>query len=320
MRVAIVGPGRVGTLLAVAFARAGHRVVAVAGGDAAARDRIAGLVAGVRPTPELATAIDGADLVVLAVPDDAIATLIADLARIDALAAGQRLVHVAGSHGLAPLRLAAAAGARVAACHPAMTVPAGSADPDLLVGTAWAVTAAPADLGWARDLVVDLGGDPYDVPDDRRVLYHAGLAVASNAVGAGVAVARQLLLAARIGDPAPFLAPLVHASITNVLAAGASALTGPVTRGDTGTILRHLAEVAADVPTLLASYRALTAVVLDQARPALSAAQIASLEAVLEGVGPEAHAAPGAPGAPGPPTLDASGPRPDEGGGPPCDG
>jgi predicted short-subunit dehydrogenase-like oxidoreductase (DUF2520 family) len=312
MRVAIVGPGRVGTLLAVAFARAGHRVVAVAGGGAAARDRVAELVAGVRPTQELATAIDGADLVVLAVPDDAIAAVVADLARIDALAAGQRLVHVAGSHGLAPLRLAAASGARVAACHPAMTVPAGSADPDLLVGTAWAVTAASADLGWARDLVVDLGGDPYEVPDDRRVLYHAGLAVASNAVGAAVAVARQLLLAARIGDPAPFLAPLVHTSVTNVLATGASALTGPVTRGDTGTIRRHLAEVAADVPALLASYRDLTAVVLDQARPALNAAQITSLEAVLHEVA--------APEAPAAPAVDASGPRPDDGGDPPCDG
>jgi predicted short-subunit dehydrogenase-like oxidoreductase (DUF2520 family) len=81
-----------------------------------------------------------------------------------------------------------------------------STDPDLLVGTAWAVTAAAADLGWARDLVVDLGGDPHDVPDDVRVLYHAGLAVGGNAVGAAVAVARQLLLAARVDDPAAFLA------------------------------------------------------------------------------------------------------------------
>jgi predicted short-subunit dehydrogenase-like oxidoreductase (DUF2520 family) len=304
MRVAIVGPGRVGTLLAVAFARAGHRVVAVAGGSAAARERVATVVAGLRPTADVTAAAQGADLVVLAVPDDAIEEVVSGLARADVLAPGQRLVHVAGSHGLAPLRLAAAAGARVAACHPAMTVPAGSTDPDLLIGTAWAVTAASADLGWARELVVDLGGDPYEVPDDRRVLYHAGLAVASNAVGAAVAVARQLLLAARVDDPAPFLAPLVRASIANVLRAGANALTGPVIRGDTGTIRRHLAEVAADVPSLLASYRALTAVVLDQARPALSAAEVASLEAVLHEVMPE---------------EDGGGAAPSEGGGTPCD-
>lgn len=281
MRVAIVGPGRVGTLLAVALSRAGHRVVAVAGGSAEARQRVATLVAGVRPEDDAAGAARRADLVVLAVPDDALEALVANLARADGFAEGQRVVHVAGSRGLEPLRLAALAGARTAACHPAMTVPAGSTDPQLLVGTAWAVTATPTERGWAHDLVGDLGGDPHDVPDDRRVLYHAGLAVASNAVGATVAVARKLLLAAGIGDPAPFLLPLLDASIANVAARGADALTGPVVRGDVGTIGRHLAALEADLPVLLDAYRALTLVVLDQARPSLAPEQAAALEAVL---------------------------------------
>jgi predicted short-subunit dehydrogenase-like oxidoreductase (DUF2520 family) len=281
MRVAIVGPGRVGTLLAVACSRAGHRVVAVSGGSAAARKRVGSLVAGVRPEPDPARAVQGADLVLLAVPDDAIEAVVTELARADAFVGGQRVAHVAGSRGLAPLRLAAAAGVRVAACHPAMTVPRGSADPDLLVGAAWAVTAAEPDRRWAHELVQDLGGDPHDLPDDRRGLYHAGLAVGSNAVGAAVAVARKLLLAARIEDPTPFLAPLVEASVANVLAGGAEALTGPVVRGDDGTIRRHLEVIAEDLPTVLAAYRALTSVVLDQARPALDAAQVAALEAAL---------------------------------------
>jgi predicted short-subunit dehydrogenase-like oxidoreductase (DUF2520 family) len=143
------------------------------------------------------------------------------------------------------------------------------------------VTAAAGDRGWAHDLVGDLGGDAYDVPDDRRVLYHAGLAVASNAAGAAVAVARKLLLAARIDDPTPFLQPLVEASVANVLSRGADALTGPVVRGDAGTIRRHLRDLEADLPVLLDAYRALTSVVLDQARPALDAAQVAALEEVL---------------------------------------
>jgi predicted short-subunit dehydrogenase-like oxidoreductase (DUF2520 family) len=281
MRVAVIGPGRVGTLLAVACSRAGHRVVAVAGGSEQARDRVRALVAGVRAQPDLARAARDVDLVLLAVPDDAIAAVVVALARADGFVAGQRVVHVAGSQGLGPLRLADAAGARTAACHPAMTVPAGSVDPALLLGTAWAVTAAAGDRGWAHDLVGDLGGDAYDVPDDRRVLYHAGLAVASNAAGAAVAVARKLLLAARIDDPTPFLQPLVEASVANVLSRGADALTGPVVRGDAGTIRRHLRDLEADLPVLLDAYRALTSVVLDQARPALDAAQVAALEEVL---------------------------------------
>jgi predicted short-subunit dehydrogenase-like oxidoreductase (DUF2520 family) len=281
-RVTTVGPGRVGTLLTVALARAGWRPVAVTGGSAAARDQVAALVAGCRPDPDPRSAVAGADLVVLATPDDALEQVVTDLARADALREGQKVVHVAGSRGLAPLRRAALAGAAVAACHPAMTVPTGARDPQLLVGTAWAVTAAPADRGWARDLVVDLGGDPHDVPDDVRGLYHAGLVLGGNAAAAAVVVARQLLLAARIDDPAAFLAPLVERSVTNALRDGAAALTGPVVRGDVGTVAGHLDALAADVPDLQLAYRDLTRVLLDRVRAGLSPAAAAELDALLD--------------------------------------
>jgi predicted short-subunit dehydrogenase-like oxidoreductase (DUF2520 family) len=120
------------------------------------------------------------------------------------------------------------------------------------------------------------------VPDAARGLYHAGLTVASNAVGAAVAVARQLLLAARIDDPGAFLAPLVERSVANVLTDGASALTGPVVRGDTGTVARHLAVLEADVPGLSAAYRDLTRVLLGRVRAQLPPATAAELDALLD--------------------------------------
>jgi predicted short-subunit dehydrogenase-like oxidoreductase (DUF2520 family) len=285
-RVAVVGPGRVGTLLAVACARAGYRVVAVGGGSEEARRRVTSLVAGVRDRARPVDAVAEADLVLLTTPDDVLGNVVTDLARADALRAGQRIVHVAGSRGLAPLRRAAAAGARVAACHPAMTVPTGASDPDLLVGTAWAVTASDADRGWARDLVVDLGGDPHDVADSERGLYHAGLTVGSNAVGAAVVVARQLLLAARVDEPTAFLAPLVAASVEHALADGARALTGPVVRGDVGTVRHHLEVLGADVPELEDAYRQLSRVLLGRVRAQLSPAAAAELDAVLVADGP----------------------------------
>jgi predicted short-subunit dehydrogenase-like oxidoreductase (DUF2520 family) len=281
-RVAVIGPGRVGTLLVVAAARAGWQPVAVAGGTEAARARIASLVTGCRPRSSTSEAAADADLVVVATPDGAVESVVTDLARADVLREGHRVVHVAGSLGLAPLRRAALAGAGVAACHPAMTVPSGATDPDLLIGAAWAVTAPPADRPWARDLVVDLGGDPHDVPDEVRGLYHAGLAVGSNAAAAAVVVARQLLLAARIEDPARFLAPLVRRSVTNALDGGAAALTGPVVRGDVGTVANHLAALDADVPELRDAYRDLTRVLLGRVRSALSPAAAAELDALLD--------------------------------------
>ncbi|WP_169786774.1 Rossmann-like and DUF2520 domain-containing protein [Nitriliruptor alkaliphilus] len=280
--MAIVGPGRVGTLLAVSLARAGWQPVAVAGGGDGSRERVAALVAGCRPHADVAEAVAGTDLVVLATPDDVLERVVTELARRDAFVEGQRVVHVAGSAGLAPLRRASLAGARVAACHPAMTVPSGAVDPDLLVGAAWAVTAAAPDRGWAHGLVGDLGGDAFDVPDDVRGLYHAGLATGSNAAAAAVVVARQLLLAAGIDDPARFLGPLVERSVANALSRGASALTGPVVRGDVRTVAGHLDALAADVPELRDAYRDLTRVLLGRVRADLSPAAAAELDTLLD--------------------------------------
>ena len=281
--VAIIGPGRVGTLLAVAFARAGHRVTATAGGSQGARAAIAELVAGVRPERLPADAARRAALVVLAVPDDALAQVVTDLAVAGSVGEGHRVVHVAGSHGLGPLERAAACGARVAACHPAMTVPTGARDPGLLVGTAWAVTAPPPDRDWAHALVHDLGGDPHDVGDDVRTLYHAGLSVGANAVGAAVAAARQLLIAARVDDPKAFLDPLVRASVANVTDHGAVALTGPIARGDVGTVSAHRAAIAADVPELLAAYESLARATLAPVAVALAPEVVRALEEAIAG-------------------------------------
>ncbi len=283
--VAIVGPGRVGTLLATAVVRAGWRLVGVTGGSATAREAIAERVAGIRTTATPAEVVASAELVLLTVPDDAIEPLVTSLAVADTFRDGQRVVHVAGSRGLDVLRRAAHCGARVAACHPAMTVPTGATDPALLVGVAWAVTAAPADRGWARDLVGDLGGDPHDVADGMRTLYHAALAVGSNAVGAAVVTARRLLLAASVERPEAFLEPLVRASVANAATHGASALTGPIVRGDLGTVAHHLDVIATDLPELVDAYRFLALATLEPVRPALPPDTVAALRALLGAAG-----------------------------------
>jgi predicted short-subunit dehydrogenase-like oxidoreductase (DUF2520 family) len=270
-RVAIVGPGRLGGLLAAACVRAGHPVVAVAGGSEDARAAFAERVAGCRVVGTPAEAAARAELVLLTVPDDAIEEVADGLARADAVADGHRIVHLAGAHGTAPLRRVALTGARVAACHPAMTVPRGASDPDLLVGAAWAVTCASEDLGWAEELVRDLGGDPQRIAEEDRVLYHAALALGANALGAAVVTARRLLLAARVADPVAFLAPLAHASVDAVLALGVEALTGPVVRADLGTVGAHLDAVERDLPELAAAHVALLRANLEVARPLLDA-------------------------------------------------
>jgi predicted short-subunit dehydrogenase-like oxidoreductase (DUF2520 family) len=267
MNVTIIGPGRAGTTIAAALVRAGHRVTDAGGGQEASRDAFARHIAGVRMHADPLDAVSKAELIVLATPDDQVEYVADELAANDKLVEGVRVVHLAGSRGTEILRRARLAGARVAACHPAQTMPSGPPDPDRIVGIGWAVTTADADRGWAHELVESLGGTPVDVAEEDRVLYHAALTVGSNAIGAAVAVARQLLMAAGVDDPSEFLGALVRSSANNVLERGAVALTGPVVRGDTGTLAAHLHRLDADLPHLAVDYRRLLAVVLSRARP-----------------------------------------------------
>jgi predicted short-subunit dehydrogenase-like oxidoreductase (DUF2520 family) len=281
-RTAVIGPGRVGTALGMGLAAAGYQVVAVAGRGA---EDIADFVRRVPSAQEMSAveAARGAELVVVAVPDDALAEVVIEVARDDGVAEGSRWIHVSGGHGTDVLRPAHLAGAAVAACHPAQTFP----DPDTglaaLPGCSWAITAEDKDLGWARVLVTDLRGRPVTVPARSRVLYHAGLAVGSNATATVVTLARDLLLGAGIEDPAAFLGPLVTTTAANASAAGAAALTGPVRRGDAGTVAAHLEELRAALPEAVDAYLALSRLAVGYARRAgLDEERAAAVSAVLD--------------------------------------
>ena len=102
------------------------------------------------------------------------------------------------------------------------------------------------------------------VPEDKRTLYHAGLAHGANHLVTLVTQAMELLGAAGADDPAATLRPLLNAALDNALAHGDAALTGPIVRGDVGTIRGHLAEIAATAPHTLPSYVAMARATLDR--------------------------------------------------------
>ena len=279
-RAALIGPGRLGTLIAHALSASGTPVVRVAGGSDTSRARLRAGLAGVRDVP-LEEVTQGVSLVVIATPDAAIAEVVDRLVQADTLDESHGVVHLAGVHGLAPLRRAGLAGARIAALHPATTAPSGATDPSLLHGVAWAVTTVAGDRSWAHELVEGLGGDPFDVPEQERVRYHAALALASNAVGAAVVAARRLLSSAGIEDPARLLGPIAHASIDSAAAAGAPALTGPIVRGDVTTVREHLRAIGPDHLEVARAYRSLSQAVLEAVRPALDHEVAAELDVLL---------------------------------------
>ncbi|BCJ59854.1 Rossmann-like and DUF2520 domain-containing protein [Micromonospora endophytica] len=263
--VGVIGAGRVGATLGAALAAAGHRVVAASGMSGASQARLALLLPAVSRRSAASVALAATDLLLIAVPDDALAGVIADLAADGALRPGQVVAHTSGAHGLAVLAPAAAAGARPLALHPAMTFTGTPDDLDRLPGISYGVTA-PAELRpLAARLVADLGGVPEWIGEADRGLYHAALAHGANHLVTLVNEAADRLRDAGVGQPEKVLAPLLRAALENALRLGDDALTGPVSRGDAGTVARHLTRLADTAPESVAPYLALARRTADRA-------------------------------------------------------
>ena len=286
LRLGVVGAGRVGAVLGAALRQAGHDVVAVSAVSTASRERAAALLPGVPVVPVDLVPAD-ADLVLLAVPDDALAGLVAGLARTGALRPGQVVAHTSGRHGLAVLQPAVDVGCRPLALHPVLPFSGTVADLDHLPGAVLGVTC-PQDLRpLAARLVADLGADAEWVAEERRALWHAALAHAANHVTTLVNSSADLLRAAGAQRPERVLAPLLDAALDGALRRGDAALTGPVARGDAGTVAAHLEVLAAVAPEVLPSYVAMARITADRALAA-GLLDTARATALLDVLGPAA--------------------------------
>ncbi|WP_283398344.1 Rossmann-like and DUF2520 domain-containing protein [Modestobacter marinus] len=256
LRVGVVGAGRVGALLGAALSAAGHEVVAASGVSAASAERAARLLPGVPllPADEVVAA---SDLVVLAVPDDTLPGLVAGLAETGAWRRGQLLFHTSGAHGLAVLAPAERSGVLALALHPAMTFSGAPEDAARLGAAPFGVTSRPEHRAVAETLVLEMGGDPFWIDEADRGLYHAALVTGANHLVTLVAEAADLLRAAGVDEPARVLTPLLTAALDNGLRRGDRGLTGPVSRGDVGTVAAHLDTLTERAPAAVDAYVAL---------------------------------------------------------------
>jgi predicted short-subunit dehydrogenase-like oxidoreductase (DUF2520 family) len=261
MIVGVIGAGRVGAVLGAALSRAGHTVVAASGSSPASVARIARLLPDADRLAPAEVARAAIDLLIIAVPDDALGPLVAGLP----FRPGQIVAHTSGAQGLAVLAPAAARGARTLALHPAMTFAGTGDDLARLPGTAYGVTAPPELRAPATRLVADLGGTPEWVAEADRPLYHAALAQGANHLVTLVNEAADRLRDAGVVHPESVLEPLLRAALDNALRHGDAALTGPVSRGDAGTVARHLERLAAIAPDSVPAYVAMARRTADRA-------------------------------------------------------
>jgi predicted short-subunit dehydrogenase-like oxidoreductase (DUF2520 family) len=248
LRVAVIGVGRVGSVLGAALKRAGHRVVAATAVSDQSLARLERLMPG---TPVLPAddAIAAADLVLLTVPDDQLKGLVDGLASTGAWRAGQLAAHTSGANGIAVFEQAAEVGVVGMALHPVMTFTGRQEDLLRLDGAVFGVTSPEDFRPVAETLVIELGGEPVWVPEHARTRYHAALSMGSNHLVTLVNDSSDILRLAGVENPARLLSPLLNASLDNALRLGDDALTGPVSRGDSRTVERHV-ESLRDTPFL----------------------------------------------------------------------
>jgi predicted short-subunit dehydrogenase-like oxidoreductase (DUF2520 family) len=280
--IGIVGAGAVGTALGVALSRVGWPVGAVASRDPGRRERFRSLVPGARAFAEATALLDEVELVILAVPDDVLPGLAGGLR----LYSGQAMIHTSGALGAEVLEPAMAAGTQIGAFHPLVAF----ADTELAIAALHGATVAIEGddqlAGLLARMAEAIGATPVRLATGTKAAYHAAAVLAAGGFIALLDAIARLGAVAGL-DEAGSLAiygRLTEQTLANARALGiARALTGPMTRGDVGTLERHLTTLRAHAPDVLPLYVAAAEreIAIAEARGALAPEAAAAMRRSL---------------------------------------
>lgn len=257
--IGLIGPGRAGSALGRSLHKAGYTIAAIGGRNP---DNVRALAEELdaRPCQSPATTIDVAELTILAVPDDVIGPLAAEMADSLCSAAGKAAVHLSGAQDRTPLKPLAARGSlRVGVFHPLQTFRRGAEAAQNVAGTYFGIDADGMLREQLTQMASDLHGHAFDLSQVDHALYHAAAVFAANYP--------TMLLAEAIylGEQAGLDRETARRGMTALLAGAvnnlrdlppADAITGPAARGDEGTIRKHLEALSRD-PELQRLYRQL---------------------------------------------------------------
>ena len=255
-RIGFIGAGTVGTALAVRLKERGYPVIAVASRSRSSADKLAASVPGCQPYDKKQAVADVAELVFITTPDDAIAQVASELKWHK----GQSVVHCSGAHSLDILEPARKAGAQAGAFHPLQTFANVAHAIKNLPGSTFGLEAEGELLDTLKGMAQDLDGTWVKLGAGDKVLYHAAAVVACNYLVTLMKMATDLWQTFGVSTPEATraLLPLLRGTLNNLENVGLpNCLTGPIARGDLGTIKKHLEALDKSAPALLSAYREL---------------------------------------------------------------
>ncbi len=243
MKIAIIGAGVLGTALGMLLRRAGYTITAVSSLTVRSAERAVEHIGEGEVIGDPGMAAMGADVVILSVPDRAIPSVAIQVAAGGALRRGAVVAHLAGGLPSGVLSGVTAAGGLRGAMHPLQSFADVDTAMQQLPDSFFFLEGEDEAVEVLRTLVVAIKGRPIALPQGSKALYHAGAAAASNFLVTLIQYAVTLLIRAGVPrDTAlPALLPLIRGTVANLESVGLpDALTGPIERGDIGTVKRHL--------------------------------------------------------------------------------
>lgn len=217
LRVGLIGTGLVGVVIAQALQAAGHLVVARTSGDSEDSLEVMLPLAKVKSESEV---IAEADLILLAVEDGDLQSLMEDFSERSLWRSGTLVMHFAAESGFEILRPAMEEGVIPLAVSPAMSFTGTSLDLGRIRESFFAVSAPNVALPIAEALVIEMGAEPMVIADELRPMFAEAVAVAGNFSAMIVNQAVGLLLEAGVENPSAVIAPVVRSAVDQALSKG----------------------------------------------------------------------------------------------------
>jgi len=256
VKIGFIGAGTTGTALAVRFSQKECLVVTVSSRTLSSAQKLAGLVPNCQVCHTAQEVADTADLVFITTPDDVIAHVCDEVQWQE----GQNVVHCSGAHSVGILEPARKLGAAVGSFHPLQTFADVDQAIENLPGSTFALEAEEPLLSTLKELTLLLNSNWVELKPGDKVMYHAAAVFACNYLVTLVKLSLDLWLDFGVSakDATRALLPLLKGTINNIDNIGLpDCLTGPVARGDSGTIVKHLSALEARSPSLLTTYKEL---------------------------------------------------------------
>lgn len=257
--IAIIGSGVVGTAIGHILSQRGYKIAAIAARTTETLKRASQYIRA-HATTDIAAAGFMADVILITTPDDMIEAACNELAVRGVFGPEHYVFHTSGALSTDILATASAKGAKVGCIHPMQAFATIEGAIEELPGSVFGITADEEALPLARQLAIDLGGEPITIRDEDRPIYHAAACAVCNYLVTLVYYGQHLYESLLIPPDAALKAfiPLLKGDIRNIERSGTvMALTGPISRGDVGTVKGHIEALNRSLPQDVALYKML---------------------------------------------------------------